>query len=443
MSFGITAYSSTTHISSEALALSAHEMQLTATVCFALAVLHTFLVKQLRALSRRFREGSIGENLFHFLGEIEVVFGFWAFLLMILWSARFGTDSVAAYLESVNFTEAAFVFVIMCMAATRPIMDFARVNVLRIANILPFSSGISLFITLLVTGPLLGSLITEPAAMTVTALLLREAIGASTIGTRAKYVIVGLLFVNISVGGTLTHFAAPPVVMVARPWGWDLTFMFWNYGWKAAISVFVGTVITALLFRKELKGLTLDSAEVSSKPIAPLWTAILHAGFMALTVLYSHHMSFFLPLFLLFLGWAAVSEEYQDEIRIRESLLVGFFLGGLVTLGHLQAWWIQPLLEGISDNTLFWGATALTAFTDNAALTYLGTLVPTLDEGAKYALVAGAVTGGGLTVIANAPNPAGYSIISPIFGEDGLNPFGLAFAALPFTLLAALAFLLL
>lgn len=443
MSFGLTVFASANPITPQAFASATHEMQITATVLFGLAVVHTFLVKQLGAFSHRFRPGSIGKNLFHFLGEVEIIFGFWAFVLMITWSFRFGTDSMAAYLESVNFTEAAFVFVIMCMAATRPIMEFARRNVLRMANVLPFSSGVSFFCTLLTVGPLLGSLITEPAAMTVTALLLREAMGTSAVSTRLKYVTVGLLFVNVSIGGTLTHFAAPPVVMVARPWGWDLTFLFSNFGWKAAISVIVGTVATALVFRKELGVLSLDSSQSDSKPPAPLWTALLHGGFIGMTVLYSHHMSFFIPLFLLFLGWAAISEEYQDEIRIRQSLLVGFFLGGLVTLGHLQAWWLQPVLEGMDNKTLFWGAAALTAFTDNAALTYLGTLVPTLHEGAKYALVAGAVTGGGLTVIANAPNPAGYSILSPIFGEDGINPLGLALAALPFTLLAALAFLVL
>jgi Na+/H+ antiporter NhaD/arsenite permease-like protein len=80
--------------------------------------------------------------------------------------------------------------------------------------------------------------------------------------------------------------------------------------------------------------------------------------------------------------------------------------------------------------------------TDNAALTYLGTLVPDLTPGARYALVAGAVAGGGLTVIANAPNPAGYGLLRDSFGEDGISPLNLFLSALPFTLLAAAAFLI-
>jgi hypothetical protein len=61
---------------------------------------------------------------------------------------------------------------------------------------------------------------------------------------------------------------------------------------------------------------------------------------------------------------------------------------------------------------MYFGATALTAITDNAALTYLGSLVEGVSDQLKYALVAGAVSGGGLTVIANAPNPAGAGFSS-------------------------------
>ena len=47
---------------------------------------------------------------------------------------------------------------------------------------------------------------------------------------------------NISIGGTLTHFAAPPVLMVARPWEWDTVFMFGHFGWRAALAIVVSTL---------------------------------------------------------------------------------------------------------------------------------------------------------------------------------------------------------
>lgn len=423
------------------LAAEMEKMQVTATVLFALAVVHTFCVKKFLNLAHQAPSGSMRENLYHFLGEVEVVFGVWAALLISIWSFRFGTDSVVAYLEGINFTEPSFVFVIMCMSATRPIMALARAAMARIARALPVSPNAALYTTVLVVGPLLGSLITEPAAMTVTALLLKEAFYDRGISRRFSYATLGLLFVNVSIGGTLTHFAAPPVLMVARPWGWDTPFMLLHFGDRAVVSILFSTVMTALLFRNELRGLDDRAPEGrdGAATAVPWWMSVSHLFFIALTVLHSHHMSFFIPLFLLFLGWTVVSKEYQDELRIRESLLVAFFLGGLVTLGQLQSWWLQPTLTGMSDDLLFWGATALTAVTDNAALTYLGTLVPTLSDGAKLALVGGAVTGGGLTVIANAPNPAGYSILAGNFGEDGISPLGLLISALPYTLVAATA----
>ena len=88
------------------------------------------------------------------------------------------------------------------------------------------------------------------------------------------------------------------------------------------------------------------------------------------------------------------------------------------------------------------GATVLTAFNDNAAITYLATLVPNFTDSLKYAVVAGAVTGGGLTVIANAPNPAGQSILSRYF-EDGVAPLSLALGAFVPTVIVLLCFLFL
>ncbi|HZX00124.1 MAG TPA: putative Na+/H+ antiporter, partial [Trueperaceae bacterium] len=160
-------------------------------------------------------------------------------------------------------------------------------------------------------------------------------------------------------------------------------------------------------------------------------------------VAFAHHPPLFMGIFLLFLGVATAYERHQDRLILREGLLVAFFLAGLVVLGGLQEWWLQPVLLGMSSDQVFFGAAALTAFTDNAALTYLGSLVEGLSDAFKYALVAGAVTGGGLTIIANAPNPAGISILRRHFHGEAVSPVGLVLAALPPTIVAALAFRLL
>jgi hypothetical protein len=420
------------------------EMKYVAAAVFAVAVVHTFSAKLFNNFARRFKPGSVAENFFHFLGEIEIIFGLWASILIAIWSARYGTGSAISFLESIDYTEPLFVFVIMCMSATRPVLNFCKNVIDVIAKILPVPFAAGLYVVTLTIGPLLGSLITEPAAMTVTALLLRESFFGDQFSLKFKYATLGLLFVNISVGGTLTHFAAPPVLMVAGPWGWDSHFMFSNFGPRVIPAIVISAAITAFAFRKEIMKASLSRSKViiNGHDKVPNWITVTQLAFMALTIAEGHHIVFFVPLLLIFLGWCSVTKEYQDDLKIKESLLVAFFLGGLVTLGKLQDWWLQPILSQLGPHALFFGATTLTAFTDNAALTYLGTLVPGLSDAAKFLLVAGAVTGGGLTVIANAPNPAGYNILQTSFGEDGISPIGLLLGALPFTLVVAAMFLL-
>ena len=166
-------------------------------------------------------------------------------------------------------------------------------------------------------------------------------------------------------------------------------------------------------------------------------------GVVAGVVVFAHHPPLFLGLFLFFMGFATAYPQHQDRLILREALLVAFFLAGLVVLGGQQQWWLQPLLMGLDSTQVFYGALALTAITDNAALTYLGSLVPGLAEDFKLSLVAGAVAGGGLTVVANAPNPAGVAILRGRFADQTIAPLKLLAAALPPTLVAVLAFRLL
>ena len=162
---------------------------------------------------------------------------------------------------------------------------------------------------------------------------------------------------------------------------------------------------------------------------------------MVAVVAFAHHPVIFLGLFLLFLGFTQAYARHQSPLLLKEALLVGFFLAGLVVLGGLQQWWLQPLISGLQPLALFFGALGLTAIADNAALTYLGSLIEGMTEPAKYMLVAGAVAGGGLTVIANAPNPAGVALLRKGFDEGSIGALGLLLGALPPTVVAAAMFL--
>jgi hypothetical protein len=417
-------------------------IEIGATVIFAIAVLHTFLVKKFENMAHHYPEGSMGENFFHFMAEVEAVFGIWAAVFLVFIAINQGAMEPIRYLESLNFTEPAFVFVIMCMAGTRPVIKLSEQMIVAVSRILPMPRKMAFYFSALVLGPLLGSFITEPAAMTVTAIILLKNFYSKGMSDKLKYATIGLLFVNVSIGGTLTHFAAPPVLMVAGKWGWGISQMASMFGYKAAISCILSALAVSFYFKNELTGdfeLRPDNKEKMSPPV---WITIMHLVFLAMVVLTAHHMVFFMGLFLFFLGFTTVTQEYQDTIKVKESLMVGFFLGGLVVLGTLQKWWLQPLISSLGDQMLYFGATGLTAITDNAALTYLGSLVE-LTDSAKYFLVAGAVTGGGLTVIANAPNPAGFGILKESFGKDGISPGGLLMGALFPTFVAILCFELL
>jgi hypothetical protein len=420
-------------------ALAPGIVEITAVTIFAIAVLHTFSTQYFQHLAH-IQPAHAG--LWHLLGEVEVVFGFWAMVLLLFLVTHSGAGQALNYLESRNFTEPAFVFVIMVIAASRPIIDFASALLHFISRSLPLSRPVAYYFTVLSLGPLLGSFITEPAAMTLSALLLRERFFSRNAPSAFMYATVGVLFVNISIGGTLTPYAAPPVLMVADKWGLDIVTMLKTFGWKAAIAVVVNAAGVAFAYRKYLKDQPTISPALARLDV-PGWVIAIHAAFLASVVVLSHHPIVFLALFLFFLGFTEAYKRYQTRLMIREGLMVAFFLAGLVVLGGQQKWWLQAALTDMSPTALYYGATLLTAITDNAALTYLGSLVDGVSDDFKYSMVAGAVTGGGLTVIANAPNPAGFAILKDSFEDGAIGALGLAAAATLPTLVAIAAFQLL
>jgi hypothetical protein len=543
--------------------VAAEPFNLVATLIFICAIVHTFLSSRFMALAhkweraheQRIRNGQAskyavhyGAELFHFLGEVEVIFGLWSIVLIASISGFYGWGTVVHYLGyRVNFTEALFVVVIMTLAATRPILRLSETIMQKIADLL--GGGLTAWwFTVLTFGPLLGSFITEPAAMTISALLLARKFYTLKPGVRFRYATLGLLFVNISVGGTLTHFAAPPVLMVSAPWNWGTVHMLTHFGWKAIIGILAGNGLYYLFFRQELARLQHDFAvqvlkdkiqtrlvkrreleaefekigpaasrelgfeetighhvakiterikarleaeylpdilgkgcepdlireafekrfdEIKTQKMrqlipgllpeeqrpryvdpawdqrddpVPAWVTVVHVVFMGWTIFNAHYPQLFIPGLLFFLGFAQVTSPFQNRIDLKPALLVGFFLGGLVVHGGVQGWWIEPVLGKLSEIPLMVGATVLTAFNDNAAITFLSTLVPTFTDSLKYSVVAGAVAGGGLTVIANAPNPAGQSILKKFF-DNGVSPAGLLAGSLLPTFLTWLCFL--
>ncbi len=388
-------------------------------------------------------EVSFAGQVLHFFGEIEAVFGIWVVVLAgaITWFK--GWPAVVGYISGhVSYTEPLFVVIVMALAATHPVLALAERCLSAVAKLGRGTPG-AWWLAILIIAPLLGSLITEPAAMTIAALLLAQQFYELKPSPRFAYATIGLLFVNISVGGTLTHFAAPPVIMVAHTWNWGLLHMLTHFGVRAVLGVVISTLLYYFIFRRELAALAVRAAEQKTptqRPPAPAWITLVQLGFLAFTVWQAHHPVMFIGAFLFFLAFAQATAHHQSKVDLKSPILVGFFLAGLVIHGGLQAWWIEPILSRLGEVPLFLSAIGLTAFNDNAAITFLATLVPGLTDSLKFAVVAGAVTGGGLTVIANAPNPAGQAILARYF-PNGVAPLRLLAAALAPTVIMAVCFL--
>ncbi|MEO5793635.1 MAG: putative Na+/H+ antiporter [Rhodoferax sp.] len=412
-------------------------LQIAAAVLFGLALLHTFAAKWFETLAHRHPRHS---GLFHILGEVEVVFGLWAFVLIVVMAVLGSGAEALAYAESRQYTEPLFVFVVMVVAASRPVLELVRQLLTGLARVLPLPTPLAMAWLGLALVPLMGSLITEPAAMTLAALILAPLVFRQGLPEWLKYAALGVLFVNVSVGGTLTSYAAPPVLMVASVWSWDSAFMARTFGWRACIAVLLNASVVVFLLRTHLKT-TAAAKPLAAQPV-PVLVSLIHLAFLAGVVLFAHHPVVFIGLFLFFIGYTQAYERHQNPLILKEGLLVGFFLAGLVVLGGMQQWWLQPIVSSLAPTALFFGALGLTALTDNAALTYLGSLIEGISDPAKYMLVAGAVAGGGLTVIANAPNPAGVALLRKGFNDESIGALGLlAGAALP-TVVAAILFLL-
>lgn len=452
----------------------ADPFNLAASVIFLLAILHTFAASTFTKLSHQIghrheeelkrrgvrdevhptgmQEVSFPATVLHYLGEVEAVFGMWVIALAGAAIYYHSWHDFILYIAKDRiFTEPLFVFVIMAIAASRPVLRASEILMAKAAA-LGKGSPAAWWLSVLIIAPVLGSLITEPAAMTIAALLLAKRFYRYDPSPALAYGTLGLLFVNISVGGTLTHFAAPPVLMVAEKWGWNSAFMLEHFGWKALVGILLSSGFYFLWFRKELFQISNQVASCEDGVIEepwhdretaiPAWVTLVHLGFLGWTIYTAHYPVLFIGGFLFFLAFSNATGHHQSPLSLKSPLLVGFFLAGLVIHGGCQSWWIEPILTTLPNQALMLGSTILTAFNDNAAITYLASQVTNLSLSAKHAVVAGAVTGGGLTLIANAPNPAGQSILSQYF-KDGISPPRLLLGALVPTFIVYACFLIL
>ena len=537
--------------------MRAEHFNVVGTLIFFLAILHTLMTSVFKKFAHKAEleyeelkrkklvdknSKSVKGELLHLLGEIEVVFGMWTIFLGLAIAFFYNWETFTTYINRLHYNEPLFIIVIMAIASSRPILRFFEQIMFTFVKMLGETLE-AWWVVILILGSLLGSFITEPAAMTVCAYLLSEKVFSINPSKKLQYATLALLFVNISMGGSLTNFASPPILMVAEPWGWTTAYMFSNFGIKAIVTITLSTLVYYFYLRNDFKSMSkeysqyrfkkyvqnkfisqkelednfdelavlvsnntnfyseLDSysmilkeriKDIARKKLSmnevaeldiynaieekyehiklrefqrtvpglldpdlkpeyhdphwdsrednvPRWITLVHIGFLVWTIINVHNAVLFLGGFLFFLGFFQATSFYQNRLDLKPALLVAFFLSGIIIHGTLQAWWISPILANLPSLSINIAAIALTAFNDNAALTYLATLVPDFSEGLKYSLMAGALAGGGLTIIANSPNPVGVSILKKHF-DKGISPVLLFKYALVPTIITTIVF---
>lgn len=423
-----------------------------ALILFVLAILHTLSIRKIHQFAVKLNGSSKNPKspwiqFLFFLSEVEIIFALWAVPLFFAIVTLHGWQIALDYINTRDYTESLFVVIILSLTATRPILHLAEKLIHNTAKL--FGGSLSAWwLVLLTLGPLLGSFITEIGAMALCALLLSKQFYEYRPSSKLAYATLGLLFVNISIGGVLTNFASPAVLILSHCWGWSSSDMFIHFGWKAAFGILVSNLLYWACFRKEFrrlsqkkKTLEITQKETNSETKIPSWILLIHVVFIGLIVLVSHYPALVLALYLFFLGFHQATKHHQYPIRIMRPMLVGLFLAGLVIHGGLQGWWVVHLLYNLSANAVLGMTILLAGFNDNAAISYLTTLIPDWGPLYQYAIFTGVVAGGGLTVIANAPNPAGYTILNPHF-SGGIRPLKLFLAALAPTLVLYATFYL-
>ena len=417
--------------------ISVQPLNLLALICFLMAIVHTFVAHRFRrkalanlplGMSPTIETQTVPQrghltketffaHLFYFFGEVEVVYGFWCFLLFSVAASWHGVQPVLKYIASYDYNEAFFVAVALATASTYPIMRFADKSLSRLAD-LGGGTPLAWWVLLLTFGPLLGALLKETVAMTILAVLLTKHFFSCRPSKSLAYATLALLFTNISVAGILTTFASSSIVMVANSWKWNTVYLLQTFGWKVVAGIVVSNGLYFWLFHKELRSLKLLKKELKGQPEVPFWVTAVHLLFLAWIALNSANPIILIPSFILFIGFYQATAPYQVFMNLREPLFVGFFLASLIVLSDMQFWWIEPVVERLDETGLYFASLLISAFTHNSSAALLYSHLPNLNEHVKVLLMSASMAAGGLTIMANGPNIVAYSLLEESFDHE-------------------------
>lgn len=348
-----------------------------------------------------------------FFAELEIIFGLWCIPLILAICYTYGTAAAMRYLHDQNYNEALLMVVAMSVASTYPIIHLAE-RILKTSAKFTYESPITWWWLIMSLGPLIGSLIKETVAMTISALLLNKYFFTANPSKKLSYGTFALLMLNVSIGGSLTNFGTSAITIAAKPWGWSTPFMFKTFGIRALIAILICNTLYFLFFRKEFFNLKKIPPTGPEKEV-PFYITLLHVLMLVWITLNKDNIVVVLGSFVLFLGFYQSTSKYQSVMDLKEPLLVGFFIASVIVLGGTQIWWVEPLLSRFNEIASMKLTIFLSAFTHNTTVSYMLTKIPNLTDHLKYALFSGMMIGGGLTLIGNGANLVAYALFKKHF----------------------------
>ncbi|WP_213357473.1 putative Na+/H+ antiporter [Chlamydiifrater phoenicopteri] len=417
---------------------------------FSLSLVHMFLTpyfykvcenyahKKMVYPEQREKYGVLSE-LFKILSRVELVFILWSAPLFFWFLITEGTRLSIAYFSSRNYIFPFFVVVIVLFIESRPIVYLGERLLSKIANF-GKKSPAAWWWTILLVSPFITPLIKETGTMVLACVLLVAKFFPFSPSKKFSYATAGLLFSNVSIGGMLFPITSRAVFLINSKLRWSAVFVLKYFSWKAFLAILVSTTIYYLIFRKEFQAFPSTIPSRKTSEAVPWWVVVVHILFLVAVIFVRHIPVILVGVVLTFLGFRALTIMYQSPISFTKVGMVGLFFSGLILFGDLQEWWVLALMEKVSYEGHMIISFIMSMFLDNALVNYLIFKLPSANDCYHYLAISGAMSAGGLTLMANVPNIIGYLLLRPSFKVRSVSLVWLFVAALPPAVISALIF---
>lgn len=422
-----------------------------AAVFFFLSILHTFCTPffykrfqicqhKKMIFPEKWRKYLWLSESYRLLSSVDVIFIFWSVPLFLWFLYSEGYAEAIDYFNHRNYLFALFIMIMLILLESRPIVYLSECIFLTIAKI-GKQSPKCWWWTLMLGAPFSAILLKETGAMIIAATLLVRYFYKFAPSLRFSYATMGLLFSNISVGGLITDISSRALLLVSPALKGEQEFVIRHFSWKAVIAIFLSTTTYYLMFRKEFDHFpkVVKNASIADERV-PIWLICLHVLFVAAIMSVRSVPLLMIGILILYLGLHQFTIFYQNSIRVTKVCCVGLFYAGLLILGGLQEWWMLVIMHRMSDFGYMFTSYILSMFLDNVLVNYLVHNLSVATDCFLYLVIAGCMSAGGVTILANAPNIVGYLIIKPFFPTSPVSLGRLFVFALGPSLIALMTF---